>query len=1769
MPSPASIEMKSIDLESMVTLSVVNNQEPYVSMNQVVEDDLTHLLATNKDANDIIQLTNTSENIYTNQPSNRTYYSKEIESSLRETFELFTTQGLTDGTFAISTEFVTNQQTLESNTYNIGMNNNPNQYKSISIVEPTNPIYDANIAIAITDNLGEFYTENNDFGVTFNGTESNNNFIRAINSEFSTIDNTKPMTVEELTSFNEFSSSGNDKTQFYTLDSTNTGMITPTFIPQANRTDLNGYNIQRIASENFTLANTGAYRIQQLPDTIDIKIFSNDSINNLVSVQDIPFYNSTISNTDYAINRLPTEPLFINTFKTIFDMTNNIIVPEWKITMDVENTENSGYALSQDMAVRLEPTGMFSLDDSELVDNFFYMKDFVQGDHKITFNDASLRILTQTNGEQLNITNAFSLSTERETLSQSQFNDGEIKLNIHDITSRANIINNTHLSQEQLDIRVYYNNESAELPEISSELKTNSYVKYVSQIVAKKPMNDIGYTHHNNASLNIYNNNQIINDLYSPNNIILNSLTSVPDSTVEVFRINTQQQLSSIGGFKNITTGQEEQYIYASVSLSNLNNISESQNVLSSAKVDCKLKLLSNLSLNTQAFNSGWGLTSVTGNFLSVFSNKAFGETVWPSEAETNDLLGGVLNNLYYKIRVLSPGSSNKQTSLIHKVEISWGSSPTELTNIQEIFNEDLSITYLDNVNNEENDVLVNNTEYDIDNRFTPKLPPSFELYRTTTKNYFKYSFDSLLRPYEGLRLETPELYSLNTFYRIKDTVKNIWLPHSSLKNIKSKNGQPIVNYLECSETIYTASLSNSLSIEGVLTKEDFQDLSVTINAYDDITNNIIPLTNTYTVSSQYGIEVTMELLQRFETINLTGDIKIKIEYITNSIETGDEGVALLNSQDGYSIQLKSYYDSDTNYNNIYSVDYFSSTFANLGNVDKTDIAMNTNKYLTVANGYSNITNWNNSMYKINITYEENNSSTTVLNITKVADNSVAFQIKTPNFKFINSQVFVTRGNQDCYRRIKKIGTDVENCVTTEVFFPVDYTFTDSNGTVNNVFSIDTGVYAVKTGLNYETVKKIGSLLEFNLLQDKISVNMIGDASNTLEPINWVSDINNGLTIQYKSLDTTNMSRKLNLNRYRGFYGQSNVDQVYKIERDQLVATFSVYNSGTQRTASQTFNIYKGSLVTVNNLVDNNGNTVGTGNIGLQIEFNYSMMNTSENKIYNIYTKGDNVTISRINPNVELFGNPISYLTLKDYLLYQYDGANFNNTNGPLRYNSSRLKLNNGTVDVNKVSYTMEVVSAITRIYKISNYLGNPLDNDISDPEYEPTNWGEYIAEADYNTMITDGINTNGLNIKLNSSRSNTTMISYFVQMPPYHKFVMRSANVDSSMNDIIPYDPSINALQNTTTRYLPVNSEGVYRPFINQTYTYIGGQQVTVSINQSLVNNVIIVHHNSRQHHEYSMNPSASIRSFKVEGNNYDIKLFAGLKNTSGSQMASLFNGPANRLLQQTSSTNFNLWLQNARTYNEGVIMNLRQPLNPYNITANRILANSDVYTKENIKLSIESFFITNSYMNKFDLKSGPGQKVTLYTRNISLNENNGTYNVNIYKYNPLSSVDYNGVNLNAQVDTILYNSRYIKTFNISNLSVNQTVIPSWNNLLNSISLQTVQNASWNLDTSFNQLVSVTLANLNIDAMTKIPPLIFASSSSDQRKITVITKRPMMRFLNKFGMPLMEIDSNGNIKSQIISTNAVSLNNVYGTASDNSFTNYSLLSSISYGTGF
>jgi hypothetical protein len=1769
MPSPASIEVKANDLETMVTLSAVNNQ---VTTSVVVEDELTRLLMINKDANNIINETNTTTNTFVNGSS--TYYSKEIDSDLRKNFELFTTQGLTDGTFAVSTQFDQSIPTKDSTTYNIGYNG-VTQSKTISIVEPTNPIYDSHIEVTISDNNGEFKTQDNNFGVMFDGSISNNNFIRAINSEFSTTDGSKPMYVEEAVDFNNQYTSGKDTTHYFELNTT-TGLPNPILFNSGNQSDTNGLIVSMKDISKFTLNNAGTYRVQQFPNTCEIDTYSNDNINAPVSVQNLPLYNSTISNIDYVTSRLPADSLFIDVFNTIFDMSYNVIVPGWKINVDIENTNNSGYSVTDTGNKNLEPTGIFSLDDTQLHDNFIYMKDFVNGNHKLEFNNASLRILTQENGEQQNITHAFSLSTGRETLEKTQIINGEIKLNINDINSRVVVNNKTGLENEKLNIEVHYNSESS-LGGISTELKENSYVKYLNQLVVKNPMVDIGYAHNNNASLNLYNNNKTINDLYAQNTIQFESLTFVPESTFEVFKINSLQNLTSLNGFRDAVTNTEMEFVKTTITLSNLNNLSENNTILTSSRFICNLKKTADLSLTQSANIKGWNTISQTNDILTVSSRKSYADntTVWPTLIETTNLLKNSNNLIYYKISILTSPPNVNPNFLTDKILIEWGSSPTNLTSSKQIYQEYFTRISKDNLQ-EVVETEINSSQYEIIDNLIP-LPNKFKLVKSSVKRYFKYSFDSFLRQYDGLKLETPELYSENTYYTLIDTTNcedqlsdeenrklEVVLSESDLLNIRSTDTNNPINYAEFTEQFYTVNTSDKLFFEGTLTQLDFQDLSVKINAFDD-NNQPIELTNTYPVSSQFGIPIVMELVTKFENIPIAGDIRfsLKSSFIQN--RTGNEGEVTLNSHNGYIILLS------PTYHTIYTVDYFSAPFEDLGNSLNTDISLDTSKFLTVANGYSNIKKWNSLSHKIKLSYENTNKSTTVLTlVTNDAAAEAVCVIKTPNFKFINTQMIISRGNKDCYRRIKHIGNNAVDNTRTEIFFPVNYFYTnDTNQTFYNRFSIDTGVYlSLNSGLNVNTIKTIGNITEFTLLSDNISVNMIGSASDNLTPIQWVSSSDNGLTRQYKTIN--NESRILTLQRYRGFYGIQTNNQIYKIERDIPEVIFSVTNSINNKYASQKFLPYYNSTFDVNYLVDSDGNLVGTGSIGLKLHFNYSMLNVIDSVTFPIGATGDNVTISIVNPKVVSFTPVILNKTLKDYVLYQYDGQNFNNTNGNLRYNSSRLKLNNGIVSSNKVTYIMKLISKLTKVYYIPNYLGNPIDNGDLNPYFDPLNWGSEIGSATYDDIITSGIDVNALNIKLQSGFNNQISISYFVQLPPYLKFGMRS----NTVNEMIPYDPSVNNSQNTVTRYLPVtknvNVEGnkEYYPFTTESYTYINNSTHTVTFNTNQVNNVKIVDYNKKATPDYITTPNVTRNSFKIEGNNYTIKLLAGLKDETGTVIETLFTGPANRLLELTS-TNPNLWLDTTTLYNDRVFMNIRQSVSPYNISANSIFANDNQFIQPNIKMQIDSFFITNSNMNKFNLISGPGQKVTLYTRKVALDEASGIYKINVYKYIPLTSIGNDGVNLDAQVDTILYNSRYIKSVNVPTLVIGETTIPNWDNLLNNITLQDVKNTSWSLDSSFNTVVSLTLANLNKNVMTIVPPLIFSSTSSNQPKVTVVTKRPVMRFLNKLGMPLMEVDCNGNVKSQIVSTNSLALNNVYGNILDNSFKNYNLLSSISYGTGF
>jgi hypothetical protein len=299
------------------------------------------------------------------------------------------------------------------------------------------------------------------------------------------------------------------------------------------------------------------------------------------------------------------------------------------------------------------------------------------------------------------------------------------------------------------------------------------------------------------------------------------------------------------------------------------------------------------------------------------------------------------------------------------------------------------------------------------------------------------------------------------------------------------------------------------------------------------------------------------------------------------------------------------------------------------------------------------------------------------------------------------------------------------------------------------------------------------------------------------------------------------------------------------------------------------------------------------------------------------------------------------------------------------------------------------------------------------------------------------------------------------------------------------------------------------------------------------------------------------------VKGNYYNIQLYLGLKNKSSPQLLkTLFNDESTKLLTLPQQPNSgNLAHVSNLNHDSGVKVSFLQQLISYidGITLEDIFADPNVgQITNNVTFEVNSFFL-NLSNQKVNIEILEGINVTLYTKKQVMDQN-GNMNINIYKYNPVTD----GNSQTSQVNTIYYNTRYVKSIAVPAINIASSTIPNWNSLLESISYTTLANTAWTLDTAFNATNTnsfLSIVNLNAQASTITQPLLFACETNGIKKIIFVNKQPLLRIVNKIGMPILEIDANGAIKTSVISANTVILNSSSNVNINASLSNYSLYS--------
>jgi len=1793
----------------------------------------------------------------------------QLSKNDREQFDIETTNDVSDISFALMTKYDSCvQPTPDSATYDIGTNNQ-SVSKSFSVIKPTNSIYDSHVQFDSVPNTGPFYSTSSSGGdtditgdtgstgyeglrglfpvdingtipnqgsweVTFDETNTNSNYSKAINSEYNTTNGERPMRVEEFDSFNKNYALGMDllsesnEQNYFTLDNktgepipnsmSNTGaQSTPgNYMSPSYRLYDNG--LYAIKSDDFSTISSehyGSYRVQQFPDMPRVTITQDDNINFSKSQDEIdnfPIFNA--NNTE----SLPTNTVSLNYFYSIFDRDVENIVPNYKYTVTVTESTNSGYSPAEDMSLRTDEDNTFTLDDNSLLNNSVYMEHYVNGTHTLTFTPATLSIEPVSTASTSNL-DCFDLNEQRETLSEEIFQNGQIKINNNTPTTRYVTDNSSTLS---ITPNVFYNSEDAK-EGISDELKDNYSVSYLSQLVAKNSQNIDGSFMKDSGSqtvaLDLYNGSSLSNSYFRTSDFEFTAVNSTTNDDAEVYRITPSKQLASINGFSSVAingTTTPVKLVSAFATVQNLATMVDTNNVFDSAKMLFNLRNLVDSSIYSNATNKGWNITipseysgkMVSSSISAYSSNNNF----FPSFDETKALINGNGQiNYIISVNTISTGDSDNISNASHLsdyIHIQWSTDNfVSISNSMIISEEMLTRT--------QTQVRTTPVEVTSNLRLSGKLQgKTVKVYRVTGQRQIKYTFGLPLRPFTGLTMTTPNITVNTVYYTVKDVVTDEYYPNSYLQYVSDD--------LSTDYSLVRETFSSVTSVTGSFNSTDLCDMFVKVQGKDINSNNIIDLTNQYLVSSMFGVEITMELKSIAEqTANQNGDIKlsIEVEYLSS---TGEEGEVIFdNVASGYVLQLTNRYDTN------YTVDYWSANMLNI--TSKTNIACvsNTldysNKSLTVADGYANINTWNTTDYYIKVSYEELDQSKTVLSIYKTESPTALYEIRTKNFTFLNVQAFISNIPKDIYRVDRWIG---ENQTTSDItfsekFMVIDYKYVKNSVNESNVFAIDTGIYLTKCGLSatsFRRLSDIGKYIKFTLKGDLIGVNMI-DSVNGLNEIIYISEddtttipnhtiSNYGLSFQY--INNDEVSRVLTIDRYRGFYGASaqSCAQIYEIQRDVQVATLTIPRTTEDTTypdtISQSFNIYYNKQYIIDNLSGDVGcDNITVGSINLYITFLMSMLSSTDTSEFTIYTMGDAVSFTIINPeSTGSYRRAPNATTLKSFILDTFSGSNFNNTENSLSINSYRLKIQSdnesNTFSNTIASWSIELISESISIYKNSSYLGNPENLDTNDAFIQPneTKWENIYPNKifPYNDLIDTGISIGPWIIKRfnNIDQSNyDPSISFFVIVPPYLIFKQVKSNTLS-----LPYEFVECDLQSS---YLPVaetiEGTNIYNPFsASTTYNYIATtncvSNVTVSFCQSKMNDITFIQTSAESliSNYVSSSRSVAAQHFVVEGNLLKISLIIGLKTQCGSEIATMFANedgeglPANRLMFCNNNDSY-FYMDSLSSDNSGIVLKLLQPLNtntPYpNLSISEVFS-SNATENANVTLQIDNFFLLANSL-KLDLPTGQGTKVSMFTHEV-ISNTDGSVDIFVYKYKAINNIDYVNVKNNGspadslQSVTLTFLQREYKQVSISSAEYasaftklntsgpNTKLNQSFDAFITS-KASNFDSLPWVLDTNwpdanlpYNETNSIyaNISCLTEYAQTNILPKVFATRTDGKAKVFMVHKYPIFTVLDKLGRKTFQITGWGSTVSSSIATSGVSLSRFKNESTTGNFSN-------------
>jgi len=1679
---------------------------------------------------------------------------------------------------AISLEH-TEPSELQSYTANLG-NNNTGNSSVFQMSSSSAPVYNSNVVVTQSYLPNSFDNavsndgstpENALYKVVFDQTNSSHRAHHAANSRWNSKPGpyaslsdvgTDPIAITENVNHNtnlalgEAGTSGNTS-QYATISSD--GSVTFTNVSSdynpvnnnllvTNRSNFNTFNVNN---------DIGTFRVNQsLNNSVQTTINTgNGAVNvNNNSLLTMPIMDANANGGTIAANTgknslnapgIMTHDQFSSMFNA--DVLNTVS-EGYNFTITITSNDG-GYSINpNDENLPNSSNSMLSsLDNSNLLDNPYYMANYVTDDHEIVFYEGSVTVAAGPASLSSTVNLITIDLTDGETLTQTYAGvNGQIKINPNTVNTRTtDVVFNNMSGTVASDISVYYQGGSNV---INADMMTNQYLAVNYEKVALNSSNEPAanvFLSSNGAFMTLYTSSVVNNEVDSTGVAFSFNGSLFNDDSVRLWRVDVENNLVSqpdsfYAGYDYVNNSGIDLVTGPKVN-SSLTNLTESNLTYESYLMELNAKGLSEIPLGNNLPNN-WtiGYSNVGDTYLKSSSNNAFSLTQLPKY--DSDFISSIENGdlVYFSLEYQTITSNNYQGGLQDYITVSYSlnsnlSDPETYTIHQSSINRTYAGVPV-------NSVTPVSFPYSFTSHYTSE---NFELVQVVATSNYDVSFPLNFGTYSNIQCSIAGNNQVDTYFTVRNKNTQQLFGSSSLKYVLAPS-QP--NLKEIDEVI-TAAIGGSLIHSGSFNINNLKPFSAVVKGLNSSSGLWETLSNSIDFDTYYALD-NIHTLTIATTNGAGSDV---ITNIDASIFNNVPSQNIILDQQNYYIPFV------YNPNNVnYTVSSFVSSPSNIPNT--TDLSSpNLTGYFTVTDNYActNVSSWSSSGYSVVVTDDAVNNTTT-LQVLDSNSNVVFSIVRNSNLIYLG-QIIVTNIDYDVWRSGLTIGPSSSDNDYSEVFESTSYSG-------NNMgFSNVPGIVVNVDSLTYDA----GCNMSFRVLGDFLTINEVGSCADpTSSQELGLSSYNSGsLEFQYVSGD--NFSAVFTVAQYRGYQQQVsggnlvNGVQTYTIVRDVTSVSFNVGDSLTQVLTS---NMYYNQLLTVDNLLE--GST-SAANLNITTTALYSIPPTGALLTYPVTVQGDTVVTAISNPNYTGGAtnisvppestpvvNPNTYShnsnlkTFGQNDMYTFSGI-FDSTSQLVALRPSRVKLSNSALSASSLIYSIKYQTPPMNIYKAIpqsaesvSYLGNPESIGSNDPDnVDPALWQLVVSLETYADKLA-GFSIGRKTIKQDPTLSMKHAVSYFTSVPT--QYIYEAVSTDSNLST--PYDYSTLSSSNKQTRHLFYDGTvSMFNPFaaiIN--IKDVVGNSCNITSNSATTNNITITHLQPKSVLNLVNSSDNTRRGIIVAGIVVEIYTYSGFY-PSNLTPHLVYEGPVTSLPTTLIVTQNTIVFRN-RNNNGSINFSIAQyPTDigyPSGLSGYQLLYNTTNQSEYyNLDFNIGNVLWSNdnspvTYFNA----SADGIIPTLYTV-VDLNDPATQVNSRrVYKYTTSTVMSIDSESGLQTLSMLLNGGRQYCDYVVSQPPLSNTNTYIWNYADLVANTDVSGSIIWTDDASFNTISYVSWAFGNSVTSVNMPTELFYIVDNSQQKWVFITLLPFQTCANQYGLTVSEISWDGSVYTPMVATRVVNL---------------------------